>query len=136
MFTKVIPNPLETELQEIAAKYGFAPKIQRIDGNVVQMDTVEGMCLADLYTDDPSKISNAAWFQIESILETLFECEGIEYVDITSYNFMEDKDGKIWIIDFGHAYYTPKKKGEPATNWFLRSVLSGESGKAWNPDFA
>ena len=40
MFTKVIPNPLETELQEIAAKYGFAPKIQRIDGNVVQMDTV------------------------------------------------------------------------------------------------
>ena len=136
MFTKVIPNPLETELQEIAAKYGFAPKIQRIDGNVVQMDTVEGMCLADLYTDDPSKISNAAWFQIESILETLFECEGIEYVDITSYNFMEDKDGKIWIIDFGHAYYTREEKGEPAENWFLRSVLSGESGKAWNPDFA
>ena len=136
MFTKVIPNPLETELQEIAATYGFAPKIQKIDGYVVQMDTVEGMCLADLYTDDPSKISNAAWFQIESILETLFECEGIEYVDITSYNFMEDKDGKIWIIDFGHAYYTRKKKGEPATNWFLRSVLSGESGKAWNPDFA
>ena len=136
MFTKVIPNPLETELQEIAAKYGFAPKIQKIDGNVVQMDTVEGMCLADLYTDDPSKISNAAWFQIESILETLFECEGIEYVDITSYNFMEDKDGKIWIIDFGHAYYTRKEKGEPAENWFLRSVLAGESGKAWNSDFA
>lgn len=136
MFTKVIPNPLETELQEIAAKYGFAPKIQRIDGNVVQMDTVEGMCLADLYTDDPAKISNAAWFQIESILATLFECEGIEYVDITSYNFMEDKDGKIWIIDFGHAYYTPRAKGEPALNWFLRSVLDGESGKAWNPDFA
>ena len=136
MFTKVIPSPLETELQQIAATYGFAPKIQKIDGDVVQMDTVDGMCLADLYTDDPSKIPDALWFQIESILETLFECEGIEYVDITSYNFMEDKGGKIWIIDFGHAYYTPKKKGEPASNWFLRSVLSGESGKAWNSDFA
>jgi RIO-like serine/threonine protein kinase len=136
MFTKVIPSPLETELQEIASKYGFAPKIQRIDGNVVQMDRVDGMCLADLYTDDPAAIPDAIWFQIESILETLFECEGIEYVDITSYNFMEDKDGKVWIIDFGHAYYTPKEKGEPASNWFLRSVLSGESGKAWNSDFA
>lgn len=136
MFTKVIPNPLEAELQEIAATYGFAPKIQKIDGDVVQMDTVEGMCLADLYTDDPSKISNGIWFQIESILTTLFEMEGIEYVDITSYNFMEDNSGKVWIVDFGHAYYTRGEKGEEAENWFLRSVLNGESGKAWNPDFA
>jgi RIO-like serine/threonine protein kinase len=74
--------------------------------------------------------------KVEHILETLFECEGIEYVDITSYNFMEDVDGKIWIIDFGDAYYTLEEKGAPAANWFLRSVLAGESGKAWNPDFA
>ena len=136
MFTKVITKPLEIELQDIAAKYGFAPKIQRVDGDVVQMDSVQGDCLADIYTDDPSKVPDSLWIQIESILATLFEVEGIEYVDITSYNFMEDVNGKVWIIDFGDAYYTGEEKGAPAANWFLRSVLAGESGKAWNPDFA
>jgi hypothetical protein len=44
---------------------------------------------------------------------------------------MEDTEGKIWIIDFGHAYYTdPSKK----VNWFLKEFLDGEFG--WNPDFA
>lgn len=135
MFTKVIKSPLEAELQDIAANYGFAPKIQRVDGNVAQMDSVEGLCLADIYTDDPAEIPDLIWINIENILTILFEREGIEYVDITPYNFMEDKMGKIWIIDFGDAYYTPQKKGEPAKNWFLQSVLAGE-GKAWNTDFA
>ena len=136
MFTKIIKSPLEAELQDIATSYGFAPRIQRIDGNVVQMDSVDGACLADLYTDDPTMVPDAVWFKIEHILAVLFEREGIEYVDITSYNFMEDKEGKIWIIDFGDAYYTPKAKGEEAENWFLRSILAGKAGKAWNTDFA
>ena len=137
VFTKDIKTPLEAELQDIAASnYGFAPKIQRTDGNSVQMDRVEGHCLADIYTDDPTMIPDAIWFKIEHMLAVLFEREGIEYVDITSYNFLEDTNGNIWIIDFGDAYYTSNTKGEQATNWFLRSVLAGESGKAWNPDFA
>ena len=136
MFTKIVKSPLETELQDVAASYGFAPKIHRLDGNVAQMDSVEGLCLADIYTDDPAEIPDPVWHDIERILAVLYEREGIEYVDITSYNFMKDTQGKIWIIDFGDAYYTPKEKGEEAENWFLRSVLSGESGKAWNPDFA
>jgi RIO-like serine/threonine protein kinase len=136
MFTKVIKTPLEAELQDIAANYGFAPKIQRVDGNVALMDSVEGLSLADIYTDDPAEIPDLIWINIENILTILFEREGIEYVDITPYNFMEDKMGKVWIIDFGDAYYTPMAKGEVADNWFLRSVLAGESGKAWNPDFA
>jgi len=136
MFTKIIKTPLEAELQDIAASYGFAPKIQRVDGSIVQMDSVDGLCLADIYTDDPTAIPDLIWIKIRYILAVLFEREGIEYVDITSYNFMEDMDGKIWIIDFGDAYYTPQKKGEPAKNWFLQSLLAGESGKAWNTDFA
>ena len=129
MFTKVISSPLEAELQEIASTYGFAPKIHRIDGNVVQMDAVGGLCLADQYSDDPKKIPKRIWQEIHRILSILFEREGIEYIDITSYNFIEDTEGKIWIIDFGHAYYT---KGE--VNWFLKEFLDGEFG--WNPDFA
>lgn len=133
MFTKVIPNKLEIELQDIAAGYGFAPRIHRIDGQVVQMDEIKGHCLADIYTDDPAKVPDFIWLEIHKILAVLFECEGIEYVDITSYNFMLETDTqKVWIIDFGHAYYTTTKD-KKATNWFLREALDGE--KSWNPDF-
>jgi predicted Ser/Thr protein kinase len=134
MFTKVIPDKLEIELQDIAAGYGFAPRIHRVDGNVVQMDEIKGSCLADIYTDDPAKVPDWIWEEIHRILAVLFEREGIEYVDITSYNFMLENDTqKVWIIDFGHAYYTTTQD-KKATNWFLREVLDGE--KSWNPDFA
>jgi RIO-like serine/threonine protein kinase len=131
MFTKVIASPLEIELQEIASKYDFAPQIERIDGNIVQMASIDGMCLADLYTDNPAKIPKWIWHEIHRILSILFEREGIEYIDITSYNFMLDKNDKLWIIDFGDAYYTSEIK---AVNWFLKEFLDGEF--TWNPDFA
>jgi RIO-like serine/threonine protein kinase len=137
MFTKVFKDSLEIELQDIASKHGFAPRIQRIDGNVVQMDSVNGMCLADLYTDDPKKVPDWIWTEIHRILSVLFECEGIEYIDITGYNFMlEEETKKVWIIDFGDAYYstTPQTDNKKPINWFLREVLDGE--KSWNPDFA
>lgn len=137
MFTKVAKDSLEIELQDIASKHGFAPRIQRIDGNVIQMDSVNGMCLADIYTDDPTKVPDWIWTEIHRILSVLFECEGIEYIDITGYNFMlEDGTDKVWIIDFGDAYYstTPQTDNKKPLNWFLREVLDGQ--KSWNPDFA
>ena len=120
---------LEAELLEIASGYGFAPRPLGYEDGVLTMEAIEGYCLADLYTDDPTKITKATWEEIHRILCILYEREGIEYIDITSYNFMEDKKGKIWIIDFGHAYYTQKK-----VNWFLDEFLGGDYG--WNPDFA
>jgi len=134
MFTKVVDSPLEIELQDIAATYGFAPRIHHADGNVVQMDRIKGLCLADVYTDDPKNVPDWIWKEIHRILAVLFECEGIEYIDITSYNFvLEIESNKLWIIDFGHAYYTKSTDGK-AENWFLRNVLEGE--KSWNVDFA
>jgi RIO-like serine/threonine protein kinase len=131
MFTKNNVSALEVELQEIASNYGFTPRIHSVKKDVVVMDKVNGICLADQYTDDPKKIPKHIWQEIHRILSILYEREGIEYIDITSYNFMEDSEGKIWIIDFGHAYYTdPSKK----VNWFLKEFLDGEFG--WNPDFA
>jgi RIO-like serine/threonine protein kinase len=135
MFAKITSDPLEGELLHIASSYGFAPKIRDIDGNIINMDTVDGATIADIYGDDPANVPDDAWEQIVNILTTLFEQEGIEYIDITSYNFMKDSNGKVWIIDFGHACYTSMKEGEDADNWFLRSVIKGESGKAWNPDY-
>ena len=41
-----------------------------------------------------------------------------------------EKDNKVYIIDFGDAYYIKKNK---PINWFLQEVLDGYNG--WNPDF-
>jgi len=134
MFVKNVSSYLEIELQTIAANYGFAPQIHHADGDLIQMEAIKGHCLADLYTDDPKKVPDWIWDEIHRILAILFEREGIEYVDITSYNFIQENDtNKIWIIDFGHAYYTKSSDGD-AENWFLREILEGE--KSWNPDFA
>ena len=62
-------------------------------------------------------------------MQTLYDNEGIEYIDITGYNFIE-KDKKIYIIDFGDAQYSKKWK---KINWFLEEFLNGHHG--WNPDF-
>jgi tRNA A-37 threonylcarbamoyl transferase component Bud32 len=96
------------------------------------MKKIDGFCLADLYTDDPTMIPDWIWDEIQRILAILYEREGIEYIDITGYNFVQETStNKIWIIDFGHAYYTTL---ETPVNWFLQEVLDGEKG--WNPDFA
>jgi RIO-like serine/threonine protein kinase len=136
MFIKEIPNKLEIEIQNVVASLGLAPRIHWIDGNIVHMDEVKGHCLADLYTDDPQNVPDWIWDEIHRILTVLFEVEGIEYVDITSYNFMLETDTqKVWIIDFGHAYYTSLSDDNRPLNWFLREILN-DGGKCWNPDFA
>lgn len=142
MFTKIIPFTdkrtwlhidKEIELQKIAAKYGFAPNIHEVkkfpDRYELVMDKIDALCLADQYGDDPKSIPKRIWQEIHNILIILFEREGIEYIDITGYNFIE-LDNKVYIIDFGDARY--KKEGK--INWFLKEFLDGDYG--WNPDFA
>jgi tRNA A-37 threonylcarbamoyl transferase component Bud32 len=122
---------IEVELQRISSKYGFSPKIHKLefvdDECLIYMDEV-GKCLADIYGDTPDNIPDNIWSDIREMIRTLYEEEGIEYVDITSYNFTE-KDGKIYIIDFGDAQYALKD----TINWFLREFLDGEN--SWNPDY-
>jgi RIO-like serine/threonine protein kinase len=138
MFSKVAKGQLEAEVQGEAAKHSFAPRIHRVDGDVVHMDSIKGACLADIYTDDAARVPAWIWAEIHRILAVLFECERVEYVDITSYNFMLESDtNKVWIVDFGDAYYTtaPLQDGvRRPLNWFLKAALDGEKG--WNPDFA
>jgi len=124
---------LEAELQRIASKYKFCPEIYDVaystDKAFITMENLNEMCIADKYGEDPSKLPETYWNQIREILKTLLYEEGIEYIDITPYNFIEKED-KIYIIDFGHAYYTNKKKN---INWFLQELLDGSN--SWNPDF-
>ena len=88
------------------------------------MERIEGMTLADFYGDD---IPEFAWKEVRRIVGLLLQ-NGIQYVDITPYNFMiEEKTEKIYVIDYGHA-----KKFN--VNWFLMDFLGGSN--KWNPDFA
>jgi hypothetical protein len=129
----------EIEMQEISSKYGFSPKIinskisfnkedNKYIGNIT-MEHIKEMCLADKYGEDPQNIPKIIWDQIRIILKILYNEEGIEYIDITGYNFIE-KNGKVYIIDFGDAIYSKKDK---EINWFLSYFLGGHNG--WNPDF-
>ena len=124
---------LEVELQKIASKYGFCPKIIYVDYKenecIITMENMNELCLADKYGDKPKHIGKNCWIQIYNIISILYEKEGIEYIDITPYNFIEKKD-KVYIIDFGDAYY---KKKDQEINWFLKEFLNGT--KEWNPDF-
>jgi tRNA A-37 threonylcarbamoyl transferase component Bud32 len=124
---------LEVELQKRAYKYVLTPKIYDVAYNdeqaLISMKHLNEMCIADKYGDQPENISEKIWEQIHIIIDKLYNEAEIEYIDITPYNFIE-KDNKIYIIDFGDAYYRTKSK---KINWFLEKFLNGFNG--WNPDF-
>jgi RIO-like serine/threonine protein kinase len=129
---KVSPNTIEdeAELQNIAASYEFAPKVYKTTEDEIHMEDLQEMCIADKYGEDPTSIPAYIWVSIRTIIHTLYHREGIEYIDITPYNFIE-KDKKVYIIDFGHASYYKSKE---MMNWFLKEFL--EDGiNTWNPDF-
>jgi tRNA A-37 threonylcarbamoyl transferase component Bud32 len=121
----------EIELQRIAAKYGFAPKIinKTIIHNkcFIHMEDLETECLANVYGEDPEEIPEWIWDQIRIMIRILVEEEGIEYPDITPYNFIE-KNERIYIVDFGDAKYI---NGD--ISWFVQEFIDGEN--SWNPDY-
>jgi tRNA A-37 threonylcarbamoyl transferase component Bud32 len=127
---------LEIELQNISASHGFSPKILNTtfddDKCVIEMEDLGDECVFDNYGDDPAVVPEDIWNKIRHILNTLLEEEAIEYVDISPYNFIE-KDGKMYVVDFGDAYYSDEKIGDGYINEFLDDFLDGDN--EWNPDF-
>lgn len=121
----------EIEFQTIASRYDFCPKILKTeeDGDIVRifMEDIEEEPLVHHYGEDPEDVPEWIWDEIRRMVQTLYEEEGIEYVDITPYNFIEKND-RIYMIDFGDARYT---NGTP--DWFLSGFLEGEN--SWNPDY-
>jgi tRNA A-37 threonylcarbamoyl transferase component Bud32 len=92
------------------------------------MELLNGKSLADIYGEDPKKITKSYWKQIHQIIYNLYYND-IHYLDITPYNFIlvkENNKDTIFIIDFGDAY-TLK------VNWFLKDFMDGLN--EWNPDF-
>ena len=91
------------------------------------METVNGQTLSDLYGDDADDLPEWIWEEIRHMVMTLLDDEGIEYVDITPYNFMQ-VGKRIVMVDFGDAKYSD---GE--VDWFIKEFLEGQN--SWNSDF-
>ena len=127
-----VTSDQEIELQRIAEKYNFCPRILNVEreGCITRifMEHLEADCLAGTYGEDPDDVPEWIWDEIRHMVTTLYEEEGIEYRDITPYNFIE-KDGRVYMIDFGDAKYS---NHEPV-DWFLGEFLDGEN--SWNPDY-
>ena len=121
----------EAQLQDVSARLGYSPRIlsviDRKDHSIIRMERVDGETLSNKYGDVAKDTPESIWNKIRDMLSALYD-EGIEYVDITPYNFIETKDGDIKIIDFGDAKYT-----DGQINWFLEEFLEGLN--EWNPDF-
>ena len=130
-FRNTKPEDIEREvsLQTIASKYGLSPFIVSTDySTYIRMDNLNVMNIADMYgeylDDIPEDIQN----QIIDILWVLYhECK-IEYLDITPYNFIE-KEGKVFVIDFGDA----RKRGK-YMDPFLEDIFDTWELK-WNNEF-
>jgi len=109
---------------------GFAPRILGVEKKTqhwtIGMEDLEEMTLADLYGTDPDEIPNWIWDEIRKMVRTLLNT-GIEYRDITGYNFIKKGD-KIYMLDFGDARMKTDK-----LDWFVKEFLDGEN--SWNPDY-
>lgn len=130
--TKIM-SPKELELQECAADMGLAPSVIRSkylrDGNVrVTMERILPMSVCDMYGYEEEDIPGHIWRKTRKVVKTLYN-NGIEYLDITGYNFIEDEDGKVWVIDFEHARPLGTRR-----NRFVKEFINGLN--SWNPWFA
>ena len=137
-YVKIITpkNNLEIELQKyVSEKYSFCPKIISCiyyDNYIeVTMEKINGLTLFEKYSDQAIDIPEIIWTQIRNIVSKLFYEDGIEYIDISPYNFII-KEEKVYIIDFGHAYWC--NKDCKIKNWFLKKFLL-ENVNEFNSDF-
>ena len=99
------------------------------ESEIMIMKKVAGMNLSDKYGDNATDIPNEIFDQVVKIVRNLV-LHNIEYPDLTGYNFIEDADGKVWIIDFGHSQMMSTKHID---NIHIQNICNGY--KKWNPDF-
>ena len=99
------------------------------DTKIMIMKKIGGMNLSDKYGDNAMDIPNEIFDQVVKIVRNLV-LYNIEYPDLTGYNFVEDSDGKVWIIDFGHSSLMTSTK---INNIHIQNICNGY--KKWNPEF-
>jgi tRNA A-37 threonylcarbamoyl transferase component Bud32 len=121
----------EADMLKTSADLGLSPAVIDTDNRTyIEMEDLEEMCIADKYGEDIDDVPEEVQEDIYSILLTLYKVAGIEYRDVTPYNFIE-KDGVTYVIDFGHARYVDE---DELTDEYLIDVLCS-GALMWNPEF-
>ena len=99
------------------------------DSKIMVMKKVGKDNLSYTYGEDADDIPNELFSQVVKIVRTLV-LHNIEYPDLTGYNFVEDIDGTVWIIDFEHSSMMTSKL---VNNIHIQNICNGD--KTWNPEF-
>tara|TARA_B110000858_G_C17401761_1_gene292802 strand:+ start:79 stop:513 length:435 start_codon:yes stop_codon:yes gene_type:complete len=99
------------------------------DSKIMVMKKVGKDNLSYTYGEDADDIPNELFSQVVKIVRTLV-LHNIEYPDLTGYNFVEDIDGTVWIIDFEHSSMMTSKL---VNNIHIQNICNGD--KIWNPEF-
>jgi len=110
------------------------PRIISYDyhNKILIMEKVNNMSISDFYGEDIIQVQNDVIEKIRKIIKRLFD-NGIEYPDITGYNFIE-YDDQIWIIDFEHATFFDNNSLKKSNNFeFIVNFINGLN--SWNPKF-
>jgi tRNA A-37 threonylcarbamoyl transferase component Bud32 len=94
------------------------------------MKRINALSVSDQYGENFEDVPSHIITKIRDTIATLYT-NGIEYPDITGYNFIYEEDAdKLWIIDFEHASYNSCHKGYDP---FILDFINGRND--WNPEF-
>ena len=85
--------------------------------------------LSDAYGENAADIPKEVFDQVVKIVRNLV-LHHTEYPDLTGYNFIEDEDGKVWIIDFEHSSLMTTNQ---VKNIHIQNICNGYT--EWNPEF-
>jgi len=99
------------------------------DSKIMVMKKVGKDNLSHTYGENADDIPDDVFDQVVEIVRNLV-LHNIEYPDLTGYNFIEDTDGKVWIIDFEHSSMMTSKQ---VNNIHIQNICNGD--KIWNPEF-
>jgi len=97
--------------------------------NTLKMRRIPNMSISDQYGENFEDVPREICEKIRDIITILY-LKGVEYPDITGYNFIEYQN-KVWIIDFEHASFNSKYN---TYDPFIKQFIDGYNG--WNPRFA
>jgi RIO-like serine/threonine protein kinase len=123
----------------LSSQYSFIPKFINYDevNCELTMQNIDSLCISDMYGEKFTDIPESIREEVRDIIKTLYE-DGFCYPDITGYNFIEDTNGKVWIIDFEHCFWRRSQKvitnKEKHHIQFIKAFISGEI-QSWNPEF-
>lgn len=107
------------------------PKIIDYDPRTktLTMQKVHGDNLSNIYGEEITEVPVKLITIIRKLLGLLTQYL-IDYIDITGYNFLLDKDQNLWIIDFEHAKC---RDMNDCIDPFLLKFIGGK--QSWNPEF-